>query len=58
VLGSVLAWLDCAIGASQVAADHDVALCAVRDLAISRADAQPLLYFRGAYSGHRRGAAG
>jgi 3-hydroxy-9,10-secoandrosta-1,3,5(10)-triene-9,17-dione monooxygenase reductase component len=51
VLGSVLAWLDCVIEDTQVAGDHEVALCAVRDLAVSRADAEPLLFFRGAYTG-------
>lgn len=50
VLGSVLAWLDCVIEATQEAGDHEVALCAVRDLAVSRAHAEPLLFFRGAYS--------
>ena len=50
VLGSVLAWLDCVIEATQAAGDHEVALCAVRELAVSRADAEPLLFFRGTYS--------
>jgi 3-hydroxy-9,10-secoandrosta-1,3,5(10)-triene-9,17-dione monooxygenase reductase component len=50
VLGSVLAWLDCVIEATQEAGDHEVALCAVRDLAVSRAGAEPLLFFRGTYS--------
>ena len=50
VLGSVLAWLDCVIDATQEAGDHEVALCAVRDLDVSRADAEPLLFFRGTYS--------
>lgn len=50
VLGSVLAWLDCVIEATQETGDHEVALCAVRDLSVNRADAEPLLFFRGAYS--------
>jgi flavin reductase (DIM6/NTAB) family NADH-FMN oxidoreductase RutF len=49
VLDSVLAWVDCEIDRTYVAGDHEVALCAVRDLAVVRA-AEPLLFFRGAYS--------
>jgi len=49
VLESVLAWLDCTIETTQVAGDHELALCSVRDLDVTRT-AEPLLFFRGAYS--------
>jgi flavin reductase (DIM6/NTAB) family NADH-FMN oxidoreductase RutF len=49
VLESVLAWLDCAIESAHVVGDHEVALCAVRDLAVTRT-AEPLLFYRGSYS--------
>lgn len=49
VLGNVMAWLDCDIQSTHPAGDHDMVLCAVRDLAVTRTT-EPLLFYRGTYS--------
>jgi len=49
VLDDVLAWVDCDIDTTHIAGDHEVALCSVRALAVTRTT-EPLLFYRGAYS--------
>ena len=48
-LGGALGWIDCTIDAVHEAGDHDIAVGAVADLAVT-AEGHPLVFFRGGYS--------
>lgn len=50
ILDGVLAYLDCEIEAEHDAGDHVLVVGRVVDLDIPRADAEPLLFFRGGYT--------
>lgn len=47
-IADALAWIDCSLQAAHEAGDHDIAVGAVRDLAVAR-EAEPLVFFRGGY---------
>jgi 3-hydroxy-9,10-secoandrosta-1,3,5(10)-triene-9,17-dione monooxygenase reductase component len=48
-LGGAIAWIDCTIHAVHVGGDHLIVLGRVCDLSVDRADAEPLLFYRGAF---------
>jgi len=48
-LAGALAWIDCAIHAVHTGGDHLIVLGRVADLAVARADAGPLLFYRGGF---------
>jgi flavin reductase (DIM6/NTAB) family NADH-FMN oxidoreductase RutF len=48
-LGGALAWIDCEITAIHDAGDHEIAVGAVHDLAVT-SEAGPLVFFRGGYA--------
>ena len=50
VLDGALAWIDCELHAEYDGGDHTIVVAAVRHLH-ARHDAEPLLFFRGRYSG-------
>ena len=50
VLDNALAWIDCDLHAEHDGGDHTIVVAAVRHLQ-ARQDAEPLLFFRGAYAG-------
>jgi 3-hydroxy-9,10-secoandrosta-1,3,5(10)-triene-9,17-dione monooxygenase reductase component len=49
ILDGVIAYIDCNLEAEHDAGDHVIAVGRVRDLQILDANAEPLLFFRGAY---------
>ena len=48
-LPGALAWIDCTIHAVHTGGDHLIVLGRVADLAVSRAEAGPLLFYRGGF---------
>ncbi|WP_370147671.1 flavin reductase family protein [Streptacidiphilus sp. EB129] len=48
-LAGALAWIDCTIHAVHTGGDHLIVLGRVCDLAVHRDDAEPLLFYRGAF---------
>lgn len=48
-LGGSLAWIDCDLETTHDAGDHEIAVGAVHDLAVS-SEAHPLIFFRGGYA--------
>lgn len=52
VLDQALAWVDCELHAEYDGGDHTIVVAAVRALS-ARADAEPLLFFKGDYFGVR-----
>jgi len=53
VLDDVIAYVDCDLEAEHDGGDHTIAVGRVRDLAVCRPDAEPLLFFRGSYGSFR-----
>jgi flavin reductase (DIM6/NTAB) family NADH-FMN oxidoreductase RutF len=49
ILAGVLAYIDCELEAEHDAGDHTIAVGRVKELAITDAQAAPLLFFRGGY---------
>lgn len=56
VLDQALAWVDCELHQEYDGGDHTIVVAAVRALS-ARADAEPLLFFKGEYVGVRSRAA-
>ena len=50
ILDDALAWIDCELHAEYDGGDHTIVVAAVRHLS-ARADAEPLLFFKGRYAG-------
>ena len=55
ILSGALAWLECRPHGQVDAGDHTIFLGEVADGAVENPDADPLLFFRGAYRGIDRG---
>lgn len=49
-IADALAWIDCEIQAVHDAGDHEIAIGAVHDLAVTH-EGRPLVFFRGGYAG-------
>ncbi len=49
ILAGVVGYIDCDLEAEHDAGDHTIAVGRVRDFTILDAEAEPLLFFRGAY---------
>ena len=50
MLSEALAWLDCELHQEYDGGDHTIVVAAIRSLS-ARTDGEPLLFFKGNYSG-------
>jgi len=53
ILEGAIAYVDCDLEAEHDGGDHTIAVGRVRDLAINRPEAEPLLFLRGSYGSFR-----